>query len=354
MNYYVFRIDYGNNHKMIRNKLFKEHELRQGWGGEGFDLNQSLDQFIESWEKKWDPDNMTDREYKKRKYNNLSIMKEISVGDIIIIPKLNEDSDGGRYFTIVRCEGTYEFDPLKIINYKGEEDTDFGHLIRVDPLKIFSYNANNETRIISAKFKAYQSAINRVYNGSFIEAVNQLLGASNKNTKQNMSPLEALSSGSTSAKDAYLQRIVKLLNEWSSLQFEETIVALFEKQGYVVSKRNHYDREGGDIDIVFNFTSSSFMSDLINLSSTVAELPEIRVQAKKKRGKDTGDDLGVKQLLKMQDGKNALNILINTTDEFSDEARELANKNVLLINGIQFAALLVKYGLDSTDDIVSS
>ena len=44
--------------------------------------------------------------------------------------------------------------------------------------------------------------------------------------------------------------------------------------------------------------------------------------------------------------EKAINILINTTPEFTDDAKQLAGKDVVLINGKQFAALLVKYGLD--------
>lgn len=334
---------------MIRNKLFKEHELRQGWGGEGFDLNQSLDQFIESWEKKWDPDNMTDREYKKRKYNNLSIMKEISVGDIIIIPKLNEDSDGGRYFTIVRCEGTYEFDPLKIINYKGEEDTDFGHLLHVAPVKNpISYNSNHYSREICAKFRAYQNALNRVYNEDFISAIDHLINMPFIDQRQDMSSMEALSTGTAHSRNNYLQEIVRMLNNWSPSQLERIIEELFKKQGYDISQRNHCDGVGGDVDIVFRaFPENSFMVQLIGASSSMIDTPEIHVQAKKKTGNDRRDMEGIEQLLKMRGNRNALDIVINTTEKFSDKAIKYAEEEgIVLINGIQFADCLVQNGLD--------
>ena len=73
------------------------------------------------------------------------------------------------------------------------------------------------------------------------------------------------------------------------------------------------------------------------------------MQAKKKKGIDSGDKKGVEQLLQMQGEEQTINIVINTTEEFSDIAKEVAGKNVVLINGLQFAALLVKYGLDVID-----
>ena len=79
-------------------------------------------------------------------------------------------------------------------------------------------------------------------------------------------------------------------------------------------------------------------------------MPHIYVQAKKKTGKDIGDIVGVDQLVKMEERipeKNAILMVINLTDEFSDEAKEKADENgIILINGLTFASLLVRYGLE--------
>ena len=80
------------------------------------------------------------------------------------------------------------------------------------------------------------------------------------------------------------------------------------------------------------------------------KMPHIYVQAKKKTGKDTGDIVGVDQLVKMEERileKNAILMVINLTDEFSDEAKEKADENgIILINGLTFASLLVRYGIE--------
>ena len=45
--------------------------------------------------------------------------------------------------------------------------------------------------------------------------------------------------------------------------------------------------------------------------------------------------------------ENAINIVINTTKDFSDETKKKAAEyNIILINGTDFASLLVKYGLN--------
>ena len=69
-------------------------------------------------------------------------------------------------------------------------------------------------------------------------------------------------------------------------------------------------------------------------------MPEIYIQAKKKRGHDCNDVAGVKQLVQMakKDEKTKMLILINLTDKFSIEAKTLAEQErVVLLNGEDFA-----------------
>ena len=60
--------------------------------------------------------------------------------------------------------------------------------------------------------------------------------------------------------------------------------------------------------------------------------------------------ISLEQLLKIQEKipeNNAILMVINLTDRFSEEAKSLALKNgVVLINGIMFASLLVRYGIE--------
>ncbi|RHQ30714.1 hypothetical protein DWY84_13340 [Clostridium sp. AF27-2AA] len=40
-------------------------------------------------------------------------------------------------------------------------------------------------------------------------------------------------------------------------------------------------------------------------------------------------------------------LVINLTDEFSDQAKEKADENgIILINGLTFASLLMRYGIE--------
>ena len=346
MSCYVFRINYGDYYQMLISEIFVSHRLRQGWGCEGMDIRQPFESFLDGWTRAWGTYETVDEKRVRSKYRNLLIMREMQPGDIIVIPKVSENGDSWRSFTLVQCaDSVYDFSPLT---------SDFGHIINVLPILSCSYDHDDASRTISAKFKAYQSAINRVYDSNFIIAVEQLIEESKKNPtsiqREDRTSLSALLAPTSNARTEYLRKIIERINLWNPTQLERIITELFEKNGFVKIANNRYDREGGDIDIVFSsFVPNTLMSDVFLLSSNSVDIPQIRVQAKKKKGIDSGDKKGVEQLLQMQGEEQTINIVINTTEEFSDIAKEVAGKNVVLINGLQFAALLVKYGLDVID-----
>ena len=79
-------------------------------------------------------------------------------------------------------------------------------------------------------------------------------------------------------------------------------------------------------------------------------MQHVYVQAKSNHGKDYNDVEGINQLIgmmpKIKEQGNAIFILINTTDKFSETAKELAMENgIILIDGLTFASLLVRYGI---------
>ena len=124
---------------------------------------------------------------------------------------------------------------------------------------------------------------------------------------------------------------------------------LFIKNGYTLTDNNWYDGEGGDVDLVFEcFNRNTLMYNIYEICDV--KMPHIYVQAKKKTGKDAGDIVGVDQLVKMEEQlpeKNAILMVINLADEFSDKAKEKADENgIILINGLTFASLLVRYGIE--------
>ncbi len=344
--YYVFRITNDPKRRsMLRKELIVNGTLRQGWGAEGMTIMQGCDEFISAWRHIWG-DSDASESYMTAKWNNLRIIEEMAAGDIIVIPKLSLDSeDEWSSFTIVRkTDSPYRFEVIA-------DASDFGHIIPVEPIVSFGYIHNDATRVVSAKFKAYQRPVNRVYAEDFCRAVDRLLEEYNSNPqtrfKEDMSPIEALSAPTASAKKDYIKSIVSQINQWQPQQLEKIIEELFTKNGYTKLANNRYDRMGGDIDLIFDaFAPNTFMADIFGFSSSVS-MPEIRIQAKNKRAVDTNDMAGVEQLIKMDGHESSINILINTTENFSDNTKSLAaEKGVILINGTEFASLLIKYGLD--------
>lgn len=87
-----------------------------------------------------------------------------------------------------------------------------------------------------------------------------------------------------------------------------------------------------------------------NINTGNAIFPRICIQAKKKEGTDADDLHGVKQLILMKDKEeyqNSIFIVINSEKEFSNDAKEKAGKaNIILLNGYQFANLLVRYDVE--------
>lgn len=167
--------------------------------------------------------------------------------------------------------------------------------------------------------------------------------------KESTDLISMVSRATVSARNQYLEQIKSALQKIDNHKFEDIIGELFIKNGYTLTDNNWYDGEGGDVDLVFEcFNQNTLMYNIYEICDV--KMPHIYVQAKKKKGKDAGDIVGVDQLVKMEERileKNAILMVINLTDEFSDEAKEKADENgIILINGLTFASLLVRYGIE--------
>lgn len=345
MAYYVFRINYNEYFNLIRKELLVNKRLRQGWGTYDMRVDQGYDAYKAGWQAHWEKD-LSDEQMKPR-YSNIAIMTEIEPGDYIIIPKISMENDYVcRSFAIAKCEKKYQFEVL-------DEAKDFGHFIEVENIFSCGYDKNLFSQTISSKFIAYQSPLNRVKNNEFIAAVDELVKMHDKEPvafeKESVDLLDMVDTATRSARRTYLENIVDALRNLKNHKFEDIISELFKKNGYTVTDKIWYDGEGGDVDIVFEaFNENTLMHNIYEICEI--EKPHIYVQAKKKTGTDYGDVVGVEQLIQMESKiaeKSAILIVINLTDRFTDEARAKAKENgIILIDGIMFASLLVRYGIE--------
>ena len=351
-NYYVFRINYGDKFEDIRKELL-QGRLRQGWGVKGMSLNSSFEEYSSSWKKTWG-ENDTDDATMLRRFNNLKIMNEISIGDVIVIPKVDINKDASfpcQCFTVAKVTQPYTFSVLEKYN-------DFGHIIGIEPLFSCKYHWNTlEPLTISAKFKAYQKPLNHVYNGDFISAVDMLI-KKNETTpiftdgeERDFSFIMAqkISEEYSHMVDENLQNLQKM----DPKSFEYLIKELFEKNGFICNRMNDYDGNGGDIDIQMMLDDKTLLGALFKQAKNIDNL-YINIQAKKKEGTDWESKKAVEQLVKKrnpQSSSHNIDIVIDLTDEYDEDTENFALKNhVILINGRQFSYLLLHYGF--TGEIV--
>ena len=337
-NYFVFRVDYGECFPFIYEEL-KQGRLRQGWGGPNMDVRNSFDEFTAAWEK-WS----TPWEDMEERYGILRRMLQIQEGDLIIIPKVSMQYNvPGRYFTIVRCTKPYEFSiPDAPVDY-------FGHYVEVEPVVSCEYDSCGATQRISSSFIGYQCAVNRVIREGVMDAIDILIAKQGTENKAFNTRLDMLLEETDNARNLYLKELVHQMQSWQNSTFEDVIENLFVKNGYIKVRSNYYDGDGGDVDLVFKaFSERTLMHDIYAVYDDEI-MPEIYIQAKKKCGHDSNDITGIEQLVQMAKKNNRAKslILINLTDEFSKEAEALAERErVVLLNGQDFASLIVRHGLD--------
>lgn len=317
-------------------KGIKNGRLQQGWGipgtrltidGEMVQVNDWIVNYQRSSIIHWEVE--VQKEEAEKRYWILYPMTELKQGDIIVVPKM---PDWKSFSILVVSEG-YNFDD----NLKQDRDDvdDFRHYVSIDKekLKVFNYYSCEEARTISKKFRAYQSAVNNVWNQPFIDAVSSLklkesdIGSKDVPTIFNEMKADLIS--------PLIKRVQQNLH-WRDL--EDLVVKLFEVNGYVIEHRNRYDGKGGDADIIATY-KLPILSD-----HTDTDL-KVYIQVKHKEGDDWDDSKGVEQLHQISKLEpNVKKILISTTDKFSHPTKMLASEHdVILINGSKIIEMMAKY-----------
>jgi predicted Mrr-cat superfamily restriction endonuclease len=299
--------------------------LRQGWGALGTQLIDSagnrLDKnsWLSNYSKAWD--NPVDEGEASKRYNILARILEIKKGDIVVIPKTRT----GQTLTICTVSKEYWFD--------GETSTmwsDYRHCIGVENIKSYVYDSCSEAKLISAKFIAYQTAINNVWVPNFIQNTRELYKReddfNSKTIRQLLLQIRKKS----------IEKIAPDLLQVNPSSFEDIIAECLETKGYIIADRRKYNGAGADVDIVATFPLP-FVTEFAEVS------PTILIQVKKKTGIDREDRTGIDQLIKArQNYENPICILLNTADSISDETEKYANKeNVKIIRGTRILELIL-------------
>ena len=299
--------------------------LRQGWGGFGLGLTRPDGQRVEKtlWE-------AAHREQgygvaSPRRFAILSRMLDLGCGDIVVVPKMPQADQ----FSIARVSGEYRFEVESGFD-------DFGHIISVDPdsVRTFGYRANDDAFLISGLFARanHWAAVSFCTISEHVGAASRLLEGESRLTAKSLSELsqaavdEAFKAGARS-----LQNRVA---NWGARRFEEAVRQAFREQGYEVKEHRHYDRRGGDVDILVSppVRHGIFQPD------------EIAVQVKWKQGTDAYDTEAVEQIVLWAKSQvsNAAKYVISSASRFTEPAKRLAAENeVVLIGGLQTMCFLL-------------
>ena len=376
-NTFVIRICYTEPQPFrdIRDDLLRGN-LRQGWAPSsaqnpsGADLRKGRHSFVQAWrDAGW---GNPDSEAPKR-YDILSPMLDIQIGDRIIIPKVSKDNPSVcRYFTIAICVKPYEFASFK--NYN-----DFGHIIGVDVVGSWSYySANPSASTLGQMLStiAYSRAVNRVNNFHFAQAVEDLIrGCKPKPVvpvapetvepetvePEIIEPVDKLKSKpkykptlippakKTNAVDslirrtyadrkAYLQKILERLEQVKPSSLEEIIMQLFAEHACKVVTNNN----GKRFLICELFPKRTLMHDICKMNFD--DTPKIIIKVNP-HGVHFDDFAELAALNEQYGGGNQM-MLINLNGEFDEETLENANEHgVILIDGMMLAELLVSHGI---------
>ena len=332
----VIRTD-DNVKKWIWQEL-QNGKLRQGWGIPELQLMENDRRIVglDVWKERYknsskvywnyDPE---DHEAVKR-YWILYPMVELRSGDIIVVPKIPTYNT----FLITTVTNGYEFDQRPSQDRSGFDD--YRHIIHIDSsfLKIFNYSSSLDTRTVSKKMRAYQSAVNKVFNEEFIEAILSLFDMEGDVSIKGISDLFG------EIKKPLLKDILRQIRKLKFNDLEDLVKEIFRNVGYDILHTHKFDKKGGDADIIFTHA-------LPLLSEFEGMDLKLYVQVKLKDGIDQYDIDGVEQLIKISEGDvsvSSVKILASTADGFTDACKIKAKENnVLLISGEDLAGLILRY-----------
>lgn len=318
----IFRTDSSNKARELFEEL-KEGRLRQGWGKPA--LTTADGEKIEKAEFEEKYEEYHGEPPSSQRYAILSRMLDLEDGDVVVVPKMPEWNK----FTIARVSQGYKFDDT-------DSRADHYHIVRVYPesVRTFHYHANKGAFSISGCFARanHRSAISFFNYPEQTDAALSLLGRDSEDSPK--PPKEffsaAINDAFKAAAEALRDSVSKLSN---GQQFQGVVLQALIDQGYKpVPGHPHYDRQGGDADILVSPPAGPFLPG------------EIAVQVKWKQGEDRRDEQAVSQIKKWAESQksSAMKCVISSADRFTEATQELAmGEDVILIGGLQTMCLLL-------------
>lgn len=312
----------------ILTRLRNESQMSQGWGGGEINLDLTKLDFVHACLERYRSDGMNST----RIPSNLLRMRSFKDGDLIATPHLPERGKVSIHVVDGDFPACYRYDPA------GNDHLNHRILVKR------SYGIEGNISIYNTVLSAWYAKLQWLrlpvlpipeHEDAFQSVIRQLDNSPNMTFA--VSPLEEHLSG---LQDRVLESLKidlrRTLNPNNSdLSFESLCERLLVKSGYTVVGRNVFDGEGGDVDIHCTrkrADASPFETGDVTLF----------VQVKKHEG--ITDQIAVRQLVKMMSkDASADGCVMSLAEDFSNEAKELAEQNdILLMNGSAVCKLALK------------
>jgi len=319
---YNFRFDRDHRETVLR-LLQNSQVLSQGWGG-GTEANLSLDsdRFRQKTVERYGMDTT-------HIPTNLTKIRNFTDGTLLVTPHLPQNGT----VSIHEVDGDYP----ACYSYVENDETNLNHRIHIRESWGLEGNVSTDTwRLAPWKAKLpwlrYPVLPIEQYESHFREIVNELR---NKPEQEFGSSdleryLQDLSEGLVEETQTRLERIIP---SGSGISFEEVCRLLLTSAGYEVEREHQYDGKGGDVDFVLRRS---------DVSPFEMEETLLFVQVKKHSG-ETGRGAVQQVLRMMKQEPDANGCVVTLADEFTDDARTLAENNgIALINGPTACRLLIE------------
>lgn len=278
-------------------------------------------------------------ELRRTRYNLWKFIYEFKIDDIVLVPMHKSFS----LYKIVgepilsgvldiKIDGAIKGTGKKLL-YK-EDSIDIGFLIPVEKLKENIERSKYADAPLTSRMKMRQT------NGNITK-----LKTSVDNALENARRNTPISLYGGVIEDMQLSLLKNIKSNLQDDKLEKLIKWYFEKIGAdlveIPSKNEGFKRDGSDGDIIADF-----------------ELIKVRILVQAKHHEGETNDWAIEQISKyseqhkeLDDGEYTyINWAITTGDDFSEKAISLAGeKNVRLINGTDFARMLIDAGIEGID-----
>lgn len=334
MTVYNFRVDQSKLEVQLE-RLKNDHFISMGWGGgqnSKFSLNDGYKEFRKRFFQKYQDSSV-------RRVNNIWRITYFKDNDILVIPHM-PDYD---HFMIMKVSG--DFPKCYSFDKEDENDTHLNNRIYVKDIRGLNgeLNISNEF-IISWRSKLAWMRLPvyplRNYEDLFLNLF-EILSDKDRKSLSESSLDTILTKSMKDPLDKFINCFAKEIqvncSNTGSLSFEKVCEMIVNYYGYQVRSKNHFDREGGDADLIC-------IKDKSLLSPFEQNEDVLYVQVKKHEGiTDEGAVRQLSQIMNTDQDNNAVGFVMSLCDDFTESAKNLAlSENIGLMSKKEICTILLQ------------